>query len=520
MPAERFMNDRARQVICIIGMAMVWPSIHNQLLYPVTFSFHKEGADGPFIYYLIYSAIMLIITAFLAFANREQITKRVFTQKGAIAAFGIIGAIGTAMLVLCDFSHDLSHWLMGIGVVFAAAYVPIYFMFWSSQLVYASEKRAGFDLALSYILFCLLTMLRLAFRLHSWPFAICYQLISVACAILVLTGPAKKRYALTKTSVSELPLYMMLPSILFIYAATMTRCLLNPLEASYDYPPTQRTLIYMISIAVALLIAFFYRPHSKMRRYANLPAFAVTVALLAVGMLLTGLEAFDGTGFGNMPAIAGINAMELFIWLVVLANAQLKHAGILRSAALYLIFVVGASHMTTVVFAMSVSAFDIDMQQLPVLAITIMLAAIVMIAVNSTMAALFYRVQKQGIPAFDPPLRPDESGELKARDDMRESALDAHPAEPVMTMPPCVKMVTEESALQRIKDTFHLSKREMDTLRLAAQNMSAKDIAENLFVAESTVNSHLKGIYRKCDVHSRKELIALVNRFKREEKVS
>lgn len=53
---------------------------------------------------------------------------------------------------------------------------------------------------------------------------------------------------------------------------------------------------------------------------------------------------------------------------------------------------------------------------------------------------------------------------------------------------------------------------------IKARHKSAKGIAESLFVAESTVNSHLKGIYRKCDVHSRAELVTLVNRFKREQK--
>ena len=77
-------------------------------------------------------------------------------------------------------------------------------------------------------------------------------------------------------------------------------------------------------------------------------------------------------------------------------------------------------------------------------------------------------------------------------------------------------MATDEAVIERIQETFGLSKCETDTLRLAARNKSAKEIAETLFVVESTVNSHIKGIYRKCDMHSRQELVALVNRFKRE----
>lgn len=51
--------SRKQQILAILGMAMVWPSIHNQVLYPLTFSFHKDGAASPYGYYLLYSLVML-----------------------------------------------------------------------------------------------------------------------------------------------------------------------------------------------------------------------------------------------------------------------------------------------------------------------------------------------------------------------------------------------------------------------------------------------------------------------------
>ena len=52
-----------------------------------------------------------------------------------------------------------------------------------------------------------------------------------------------------------------------------------------------------------------------------------------------------------------------------------------------------------------------------------------------------------------------------------------------------------------------LSERELDVLRLLATSLSSSEIADQLFVATSTVRSHTKAIYGKLGVHSRLEAV-------------
>ncbi len=48
-----------------------------------------------------------------------------------------------------------------------------------------------------------------------------------------------------------------------------------------------------------------------------------------------------------------------------------------------------------------------------------------------------------------------------------------------------------------------LSEREIDVLEMAISGCSNKEIAEKLFITESTVKAHLSSIFRKLNVKNR-----------------
>lgn len=65
--------------------------------------------------------------------------------------------------------------------------------------------------------------------------------------------------------------------------------------------------------------------------------------------------------------------------------------------------------------------------------------------------------------------------------------------------------VSKRAALFLVEE---LSEREMDVLRFLPSQLSTNEIAEELFIATSTVRSHIKSIYSKLAVHNRREAIA------------
>ncbi|MDE8701405.1 helix-turn-helix transcriptional regulator [Adlercreutzia equolifaciens] len=549
--AKRGLKISREQIFAIIGMAMVWPSIHNQLLYPITFSFHKEGAFSSYLCWLAYSAILLVATLGMFWAGRKGKAERVLSNRAVMVGVSCVGSVGIGCLVLCDFNIDLAWLLMGIGIGFSAVFIPFMFAFWSLQLVYASQKRAAYDLLLSYVLFCVITAIRLGFGLHAWMFSIAYPLVSAVLAYLILQHPTKSRFASGPTRFSEMPTNLLIPCVLLVYLATASRCMVNPLSATQDYPPDTRVLVYISVGLLALVVAILYRPRGKLRNSANMLVFAITVIILIGAVLVTGMGMLGAQRLGNFPTIAGLNFMEVFIWVLVLSNAQSKHTGIVQASAAYLIGVIGVTHLASVLYVGSRDLLSLEVDVLPILITTVVLAFLAVAIVIGVMAAMIFKstrhpqavfpaavvgVSSASVAPAAPNLSEDPgtfaapvanaatagsplaASSVTGASGAPAASTATPPSAPVpVAPPPCMTMAADEAAYRRIQETFRLSRRETDTLRLAARNKSAKEIAEDLFVAESTVNSHIKGIYRKCDVHSRQELIALVNRFKKEE---
>lgn len=63
---------------------------------------------------------------------------------------------------------------------------------------------------------------------------------------------------------------------------------------------------------------------------------------------------------------------------------------------------------------------------------------------------------------------------------------------------------------EEIAAAYKLSRRETEVFTLFARGRSSSRIADDLYVSSGTVSTHLRNIYRKLDVHSRQELLDLI----------
>lgn len=67
---------------------------------------------------------------------------------------------------------------------------------------------------------------------------------------------------------------------------------------------------------------------------------------------------------------------------------------------------------------------------------------------------------------------------------------------------------------QAVGERYKLSDRQQEVLFLMAQGRNAKYIESALVISLSTVQTHIRNIYRKLGVHSRQELLDLIEETK------
>lgn len=76
--------------------------------------------------------------------------------------------------------------------------------------------------------------------------------------------------------------------------------------------------------------------------------------------------------------------------------------------------------------------------------------------------------------------------------------------------------VVSIAALDLLKESYGLSKREFQVITEFSTGRSARYIADALMLSEYTIKSHLRRAYAKMDVHSRQELLSLIDRMEAE----
>ncbi|MSA93702.1 LuxR family transcriptional regulator [Gordonibacter urolithinfaciens] len=86
------------------------------------------------------------------------------------------------------------------------------------------------------------------------------------------------------------------------------------------------------------------------------------------------------------------------------------------------------------------------------------------------------------------------------------------PAAPEAPTPPAADDA-EQALYAAIAEDYGLTRREAEVLPFLARGRSAKVIAEALFVSESTVRTHIRRILEKTDLHSKQQVIDLIERY-------
>ena len=74
------------------------------------------------------------------------------------------------------------------------------------------------------------------------------------------------------------------------------------------------------------------------------------------------------------------------------------------------------------------------------------------------------------------------------------------------------RQLTHEERCLLVSERYGLSERETEVLELVGKGRDLPYIRDHLFISRNTVNTHIKHIYAKTGVHSKQELLTLLER--------
>lgn len=126
------------------------------------------------------------------------------------------------------------------------------------------------------------------------------------------------------------------------------------------------------------------------------------------------------------------------------------------------------------------------------------LTIIVWLAINVLNLLFAYRNIFQ--PAFSREEGAAKAGPAKAAGDSGED--DGQPAAPVRDL---------KQRIEEVREQYRLTPREKEFVELIYRGKTNKEIAEMLFLSESTVKTHIYNIFRKMEVRNRVGVICIIN---------
>lgn len=244
----------------------------------------------------------------------------------------------------------------------------------------------------------------------------------------------------------------------------------------------------ILSAVLAALLAVFVAIN---RNNARFTAWVWAVALIPVIMSALLVMGFSGNLFaaGLNVLTAGRRSLFVLLWLLLVGRAYtLASPGAAALCSLAYVALYALSRI--LIDALRLSGLDTSLGGNALHGVTLAVALVTVVCSFAIMAVVVSRRASSDQAALD---------QAQAADAPLSPA-DAAAAEKAL----------RQQACQAIAQDASLTDRETVVLELVSLGYTVARMAQERGVSENTVRTHTKGLYRKLDVHSKQEVIELV----------
>lgn len=540
MAASLNRND----VATVAGLAFLWPLLHASPYFPVSLAFNSNTADVDFIAgcHSVYTLLfVLVAAAFAAFPDRIGSGLARLRPAGIIA--GLLGSLGCGLLVACGqwAAGPLTHAALGCAMMCVALFVVCAVVAWGVHVGCGPSgepaggegrgqrgrggrfARAARLTVLSYMLFSVVWLLWVWLAPSAaWLLAVC-PLISGACLTLLAPAPPagdadRAQRPAVRTLLASIPHALVWPCVVLVYVAVILVRALTTMQAgmsvgSLDHG--QQTVSALIQVVVVVLFGMLIwltgRQGSVRCTFIAMGALVLLFLGALLQVVLTG-AAQESSFLGRRTLVAAEHCLEVLLFFTLAHALAADRAASTRAFALFAVVVLAVPQFVSLDLmyrtGLLESLSNVN-QVVPITAVASFAVAALLIGLLTVTAARGsgggaggagdLRGEGDGLAGEPAQGRPG-GDEAADRPDGQSGA--GGPADPAGWQAELCRAALAE---------VDVSPREFDVALLAYRGYSARNIARQLAVSESTVKTHLTHVYRKLGIHSRQELIELID---------
>ncbi|MCI1479405.1 MAG: helix-turn-helix transcriptional regulator [Eggerthellaceae bacterium] len=494
----------------------IWGGVFPFL--PLTMQTHEIM----FWFYLSQS-VALFVTLFLL-ARATYVTHRpTFTSLILIAAF--VYAVGWSFLIAAMYFHGCELQLSIAGGISLGASSAQFYLLWQ-QFFAASEPEEGMrDLICGFAYSALMY-----FALYLLPHAVTAYLIPLVFVPLFALALilSNRRIDFDQPMFEDKPSENVRVYRRFVIASWRSMLAVGAIALCAGVVrsiaierPEIGTIVNVLSIVallvVALLVLFLWR--NKGLRLNIMKLYRIVFPLLIV--------AFAVLPFANLSYTRFLAAALFALYSIGLMLAMMQCAQISRDNGIAPSFAFGlfggvVYAMHDVGFLVGTASDNVAAQGLPVLFVTALLAVSIL-ALMFFFSSIDFKNSRSQLICGDIQLIAPAEATIELRPKRDASAANGDEAhmgqrESEKKLPYNPKNGENRSAFNDrlslkvadVQQACGLSDRETEVTDYVVRGYTVASIAEQLYVSENTVRTHMKRIYAKCKVHKKQELIDLV----------
>lgn len=400
-------------------------------------------------------AIVTWATLFvLAGKFQTMVGKPLFPIGAFLCMVGSISIVGMP----ATGAHEVAWWVILLGLVIGGAGFALIFNLWFEFYGRLEPVRVTFYLCLDIIVVEVV-----------WWF--CCQLSNIGldaamilCAVLatVSVWQCCKSLDMTETlsvTDNQTTYPWKLYAALFMYLFMSTAC-----KSMLDYDGGFLTLGYLITAGIVLAYLFMSK-RFKMANFYRLAMPVLTAALFSIVI------------FDTSQAIGWMLANTAYSLMLMFSRVQTCYLSYRYGYNICKLF----SLFNIVTYMANIAGEDLASAVLPdeMSNLAVVIAGAVIVVIVWTL--LFLN---------------DGASREERLDEVALSDIEKH---------------TANDIYEQLSNKYGLTPRELATVKLLLGGQTVSGIASELYIARNTVKVHLRNIYKKMNVHSREELMVLIN---------